>query len=92
MRVACALAALGFAAAVPAQPPLPELKGEPAAEKKEQKQQPKRGPRVSLKPKGGTGSSVGDGAAGGGARSAEASKGGTPGTPSGSFTGPPSKP
>jgi esterase FrsA len=49
-------------------------------------------PRVSLKPKGGTGSNVGDDAAGGGARTAEPSKGGTAGTPSGSFTGTPPKP
>ncbi|HEY3074115.1 MAG TPA: hypothetical protein VGJ74_02970 [Burkholderiales bacterium] len=53
---------------------------------------PKPRPRVSLKPKGGTGSNVGDDAPGGGATTAEPSKGGTPGTPSGSFTGPPTKP
>ena len=52
----------------------------------------KPGPRVSVKPKGGTGSNVGDDAPGGGARSAEPTKGGTPGTPSGSFTGAPAKP
>jgi hypothetical protein len=53
---------------------------------------PKPGPRVVLKPRGGTGSHVGDDAPGGGARSAEPSKGGTAGTPSGSFTGAAPKP
>src|SRR5947207_409644 len=53
---------------------------------------PKPGPRVTLKPRGGTGSNVGDDAAGGGARTAEPSKGGTAGTPSGSFTGAAPKP
>ena len=58
-----------------------------------QKPAPKApGPRVTLKPKGGTGSNVGDDAPGGGATSAPASKGGTPGTPSGSFTGAAPKP
>jgi esterase FrsA len=58
-----------------------------------QKPAPKApGPRVTLKPKGGTGSSAGDDAAGGGARSAEPSKGGNAGTPSGSFTGAAPKP
>jgi hypothetical protein len=47
---------------------------------------------VVLKPRGGTGSNVGDDASGGGARSAEPSKGGTVGTPSGSFTGAAPKP
>ena len=53
---------------------------------------PKPRPRISLKPRGGTGSAVGDDAPGGGATSAEPSKGGNAGTPSGSFTGPPPKP
>ncbi|HZD20352.1 MAG TPA: alpha/beta fold hydrolase [Burkholderiales bacterium] len=52
----------------------------------------KPGPRLTLKPKGGTGSNVGDDAPGGGPRTAEPAKGGTPGTPSGSFTGVPPKP
>lgn len=52
----------------------------------------KPAPRVIIKPQGGTGSNVGDDAPGGGARSAEPSKGGTPGTPSGSFTGAAPKP
>jgi hypothetical protein len=59
----------------------------PPAQKK-----PQRKPRVSLKPKGGTGSAVGDNSPGGGAPTAEPSKGGTPGTPSGSFTGPSTRP
>jgi pimeloyl-ACP methyl ester carboxylesterase len=53
---------------------------------------PKPAPRITLKPQGGTGSNVGDDAPGGGARSAEPSKGGMPGTPSGSFTGAAPKP
>jgi hypothetical protein len=53
---------------------------------------PKPRPRISLKPKGGTGSNVGDDVPGGGATAAEPSKGGTPGTPSGSFTGPSTRP
>jgi len=53
---------------------------------------PKPDPRIVLKPRGGTGSNVGDDAPGGGATSAEPSRGGTPGTPSGSFSGAPSKP
>ena len=52
----------------------------------------KPAPRVTLKPQGGSGSNVGDDAAGGGARSAEPSKGGNAGTPSGSFTGAAPKP
>src|SRR3954451_11036202 len=58
----------------------------------EQKPARKPRPRVSVKPKGGTGSAVGDDAPGGGPPTAEPSKGGTPGTPSGSFTGPPVRP
>ena len=53
---------------------------------------PKPRPRVVLKPRGGTGSHVGDDVPGGGARSAEPSKGGNAGTPSGSFTGAAPKP
>jgi esterase FrsA len=64
----------------PAKPPAPK----PAPSKP--------APRVTIKPLGGTGSNVGDDAPGGGARSAEPSKGGTPGTPSGSFTGTAPKP
>ena len=53
---------------------------------------PKPRPRVVLKPRGGTGSNVGDDVPGGGATSAGPSKGGTAGTPSGSFGGAPPKP
>jgi len=42
---------------------------------------PKPAPSVSIKPRGGTGSNVGDDAPGGGARSAEPSKGGTRAAP-----------
>jgi hypothetical protein len=51
----------------------------PAADEK-----PKPRPRVTIKKDG----SVGDDAPGGGARSGASSMGGTPGTPSGSFTRP----
>jgi len=97
MRLAGLLVVLGCAASVQAQP-LPELdpKKDQAADKKQSTTPnplpPKPRPRISLKPKGGTGSNVGDDVPGGGATAAEPSKGGTPGTPSGSFTGPPSKP
>jgi hypothetical protein len=60
----------------------------PAAEKAPAKSDEKKAkprPRVTLKRNGG---GVGDDAAGGGAASGAASKGGTPGTPSGSFTRP----
>jgi hypothetical protein len=94
--LACLFASLPFGAQAQ---PLPELdpKKDKAADKKESATPnpplpPKPRPRVSLKPKGGTGSNVGDDAPGGGATTAEPSKGGTPGTPSGSFTGPASKP
>src|SRR6266850_2436077 len=89
---------LGMVNAVPEfeDQPLPDLEpkrdDQTADKKDDQKLPPKPRPRVSLKPKGGTGSSVGDDVPGGGATSSESSKGGTPGTPSGSFTGPPSKP
>jgi hypothetical protein len=49
-------------------------------------------PRISVKPKGGTGSAIGDDKPGGGPPASESSKGGTPGTPSGSFTGAPPRP
>ena len=94
MRLACLLGALAFAAQAHGQLPEPGKRVD-KAEKQETKPPalpPKPRPRVSLKPKGGTGSNVGDDAPGGGATTAEPSKGGTPGTPSGSFTGPPSKP
>ena len=87
--LAAALAAPGAAQPLP-DPGRRLDKAEPQAEP--QKPQRKARPRVSLKPKGGTGSAVGDDAAGGGAPTAQPSKGGTPGTPSGSFTGPPPKP
>jgi len=98
-RLVGALAA-GVAAAAIAQtqPPLPEpgQRVDKAEKPQEAKPAPplppKPRPRVSLKPKGGTGSNVGDDAPGGGATSAQPSKGGTPGTPSGSFTGPPTRP
>ena len=91
------LAALALLAALAwrseAQPlPDPGRRVDKAEPQQEQKQPRKRRPPVSLKPKGGTGSAVGDDAAGGGAPTAQPSKGGTPGTPSGSFTGPPPRP
>jgi hypothetical protein len=67
------------------EPPAKVEKTEPAAPKKQR-------PRVTVKPKGGTGSAIGDDKPGGGPPTAESSKGGTPGTPSGSFTGPPPRP
>jgi hypothetical protein len=97
MRLAGLLVVLACAAPAQAQP-LPELdkKKDEAADQQQATKPPplppKPRPRVSLKPKGGTGSNVGDDAPGGGATTAEPSKGGTPGTPSGSFTGPASKP
>ena len=91
MRLVWLVAAVAFAAH--AQAPLPEPgKLDDKADKQDSGPPPKPRPRVTLKPKGGTGSNVGDDASGGGATTAEPSKGGTPGTPSGSFTGPPSKP
>lgn len=92
-----ALAALlaAFALQAGAQQPLPEPLPEPGKrnDKLDAPQPPKKPrPRVSVKPKGGTGSAVGDDAPGGGPPTAEPSKGGTPGTPSGSFTGPATKP
>ncbi len=88
------LAWLFFTAAFAVQAqPLPAEKKDDGADKQDSaKLPPKPRPRVTLKPKGGTGSNVGDDASGGGPTSAPSSKGGTPGTPSGSFTGPSSKP
>ena len=78
-------------AALAQKPDLPELPGadKPPAKADDKK---KKRPRITVRQKGGTGSSVGDDASGGGARNAEPSKGGTPGTPSGSFTGSAPKP
>ena len=67
------------------EPPAKVEKAEPAPPKRPR-------PRISVKPKGGTGSAIGDDKAGGGPPTAESSKGGTPGTPSGSFTGAPPRP
>lgn len=91
------LAALALVAALAAQSeaqPLPDpgRRVDKAEPQREQKKPRKPRPPVSLKPKGGTGSAVGDDAPGGGAPTAQPSKGGTPGTPSGSFTGPPTRP
>ena len=94
MRWVGLLAAMAFGATAQAQP-APEKKDAAADQQPATKPAPlppKPRPRVSLKPKGGTGSNVGDDVPGGGATTAEPSKGGTPGTPSGSFTGPPSRP
>ena len=95
-------AALAIALAMPAaaQPPpkLPEPGAkveDPSTQAEEAKPTPlppRPRPRVTLKPKGGTGSAVGDDVPCGGATSAEPSKGGTPSTPSGSFTGKPPVP
>jgi hypothetical protein len=89
------IAALLAVLAAPAAAQAPAKDGE-AAERQESappaQTPPKPRPRVVLKPRGGTGSNVGDDASGGGARSAEPSKGGTVGTPSGSFTGAAPKP
>jgi hypothetical protein len=90
------LIALLLAAAAPAAAQAPEKDAQAEREKSApppaQTPPPKPRPRVTLKPRGGTGSNVGDDVPGGGARSAEPSKGGTPGTPSGSFTGAGPKP
>lgn len=85
-----ALLALAMPAA--AQAPAKEPEAERQTKAPPAQTPPKPRPRVTLKPRGGTGSNVGDDAPGGGARSAEPSKGGTGGTPSGSFTGAPAKP
>jgi len=76
--------------------PLPDpgrrVEPPPQPEKPQPESPKKLRPRVSVKPKGGTGSAIGDDKPGGGPPSAESSKGGTPGTPSGSFTGQPPRP
>ena len=94
MKLAALLIALGFAFAAQAQSLPDEKKKEDAASdpEKTNPMPPKPRPRVTLKPRGGTGSNVGDDASGGGPTSAPMDRGGTPGTPSGSFTGAPSKP
>ena len=94
MKLVAAALAAALAAPSHAQP-LPDPgrrvdKAEPQQEEKKPKRKPR--PPISLKPKGGTGSAIGDDAPGGGAPTAQPSKGGTPGTPSGSFTGPPTRP
>lgn len=76
------LAAGSIGAVAQDKPPAPVEK---KAEKADKAEKPKPPPRVIFKRNGG---SVGDDVAGGGARSAEPSRGGTPGTPSGSFTRP----
>ena len=96
MKLVAALALLVFAVNARAQPlPDPGRRvDQPPQEEKApapQGQQKKKRPRISLKPKGGSGSSVGDDAPGGGPP-AVPSRGGTPGTPSGSFTGAPPRP
>ena len=95
MRLAGLLVLLACATPAQAQP-LPDLDPEKKDDGADKQQSaplpPKPRPRISLKPKGGTGSNIGDDVPGGGATSAEPSKGGTPGTPSGSFTGPGPKP
>lgn len=63
----------------------PAAKAEPKAQKKAEEKKDKPAPRIMFKRNGGA---VGDDAAGGGARTAEPARGGTPGTPSGSFTRP----
>ena len=90
--LALLLAMVPFAALAQAAPDKKEQAADKQDAAKPAPLPPKPRPRVSLKPKGGTGSNVGDDAPGGGATTAEPSKGGTPGTPSGSFTGPPPRP
>jgi hypothetical protein len=85
-------ALLALATPAAAEPPAKEPEAERQTQAPPAQTPPKPRPRVTLKPRGGTGSNVGDDAPGGGARSAEPSKGGTAGTPSGSFTGAPPKP
>jgi len=81
---------------VPAAAQAPQPKDEPTAKPapstREDERPRKPRARVTLKPQGGTGTNVGDDAAGGGATSGASSKGGTAGSRSGSFTGPASKP
>lgn len=91
MKLAWLLLAAAFS--VQGQPLPAEKKDDGASEPQQANPMPpKPRPRVTLKPRGGTGSNIGDDASGGGPTSAPSSKGGTPGTPSGSFTGPSSKP
>jgi hypothetical protein len=80
MAVLLAASVAATAQDKPADKKAPEKKTE---EKAAEKEKPR--PRVMFKRNGG---SIGDDAAGGGPRSAEPSRGGTPGTPSGSFTRP----
>jgi hypothetical protein len=91
--IALLVVAAALAAPAHAQPPLktdvPTAREEKDKDRQAAKPPPRLRPRVTLKPKGGTGSAVGDDVPGGGATSAEPSKGGTPSTPSGSFTGKP---
>jgi len=76
------LVALGMAAGAVAQAPQ-KKDGAANAEKKDEEKKPPPRPRVELKREPG---GVGDDVPGGGAPTAPGSKGGTPGTPSGSFT------
>ena len=86
MRVALLAILAAWTVAGTAQDKAPEKKDpDKKAEKAEKAEKAKPPPRVMFKRNGG---SVGDDVAGGGARSAEPSRGGTPGTPSGSFTRP----
>jgi len=84
MRVALALVAAWSIVALAQDKPPAKADGK-AAEKKTDEKKEKPAPRILFKRNGGA---VGDDAAGGGPRSAEPSRGGTPGTPSGSFTRP----
>ena len=83
MRVALLAILAAWTVAGTAQDKGPEKKDPDKKAEKAEKAKPP--PRVMLKRNGG---SVGDDVAGGGARSAEPARGGTPGTPSGSFTRP----
>ena len=96
-RRAGVVALLALALATPAAAQAPQSKDEPTTAKpapstRDDERPRKPRPRVTLKPQGGTGTNVGDDAPGGGATSGASSKGGTAGGPSGSFTGPASKP
>ena len=87
MRVALVvLLSLCISGAVAQKTEPPEIVPKPPAKADDEKK--KDAPRVTVRQKGGVGSNVGDDAAGGGPMSAPSSKGGTPGGPSGSFTGP----
>ncbi len=88
MKLLAALMAVTFLGTAHAQPAKKdEAKKPEAAKPAEKKKRPR--PRVGLQKNGTT---VGDDASGGGGRSGDSSKGGTPGTPSGSFTGTMPKP